>query len=184
MSKSTSSLRITSGEAKNREIKVPKSAATHPMGDRERLALFNSLGPKLKGARVLDLYAGSGALGLEALSRGAEEAIFVEKNPKANQCIFDNSCALGYDDDAANLQFEVKMAMCTILYGEIFDIIFCDPPYDRFNLEDFIDVADCLDDDGVFVLSHPYAEAPDLPGLVSKCTKKYAAAHLSFYEKA
>lgn len=177
-------MRITSGKFRGRELKSPRSAGAHPMGDRERLALFNSLGPRLQDARVLDLYAGSGALGLEALSRGAEEVIFVDKNEKAIDAIFENSCALGCEDDASNLQFDVKMALYTILYGETFDIIFCDPPYDRINLVDFSNISEYLEDDGIFVLSHPYDEPPHFEGLELKNTKKYAAAHLSFYEKA
>ena len=75
-------IKITSGKYRGRTIKSPNSKLTHPMGAREKLAMFNMISEYLSGAVVLDVYAGSGALGIEALSRGASYAMFVEKNPR------------------------------------------------------------------------------------------------------
>ncbi|MBR3414997.1 RsmD family RNA methyltransferase [Candidatus Saccharibacteria bacterium] len=86
----SSELRILSGKYKGTKLKSPDLATTHPMGSREKLALFNMLSPYLEGATVLDYFAGSGALGLEALSRGAASVTFIENNPKALQTIREN----------------------------------------------------------------------------------------------
>ena len=80
-------IKITSGKYRGRTIKSPNSKLTHPMGAREKLAMFNMISEYLSGAVVLDVYAGSGALGIEALSRGASYAMFVEKNPQIAQVI-------------------------------------------------------------------------------------------------
>lgn len=85
-----SDLRILAGEYKRRVLLSPRQERTHPMGARERLALFNMIQTKLPRARVLDAYAGSGALGIEALSRGAAEAVFVERSPQVARVIQQN----------------------------------------------------------------------------------------------
>ncbi|MBR3177548.1 RsmD family RNA methyltransferase [Candidatus Saccharibacteria bacterium] len=84
------SLHILAGKYKGTKLASPNLKTTHPMGSREKLALFNMLAPYLEGAKVLDYFAGSGALGLEALSRGASSVAFVENNPRACQIIKDN----------------------------------------------------------------------------------------------
>lgn len=179
-------VKITSGEARGRKIATPGSSKTHPMGERERLALFNSLGPRLKDATILDLYAGSGALGLEALSRGAKNVIFIEQDKKAADCILKNARKLGYEDKVIIIKGKVQTVLKNNgLPEKAFDIILCDPPYDHFDSEEFsADIAGYLNENGAFVLSHPGEVPPELPGLKLLSTKKYAAAHLSFYAKA
>lgn len=180
---SCTSLRITSGDCRGRKITTP-GGSTHPMGDRERLALFNAISEVLRGADVLDLYAGSGALGLEALSRGAAKAVFVEKNRKAANCILENIRELGYESRATVLQGDVRAALRSGgLPQEIFDIILCDPPYDHFDLNEFSIAVDYLEPGGLLVLSHPSEQPPAFFDLALKSTKKYAGAHLSFYKK-
>ncbi len=85
-----SDLRVLSGRFKGIRLDSPRSTLAHPMGSREKIALFNMLQPYLEGAKVLDIYAGSGALGIEALSRGAESVVFVEKSPQISQVIKQN----------------------------------------------------------------------------------------------
>ena len=185
MNRPFTSLRITSGDCRGRKIVTP-GGKTHPMGDRERLALFNALSASgiLRGADVLDLYAGSGALGLEALSRGAKKAVFVEKNRKAANCILKNIRELGYESRATVLQGDVKVALRSAgLQTEIFDLILCDPPYDHFDLSEFITIVDYLEPNGILVLSHPSGDAPEFFNLTLKATRKYAGAHLSIYQK-
>jgi 16S rRNA (guanine966-N2)-methyltransferase len=118
-------VRVVSGAFKGRRLVAPRGMRTRPTADRVREALFSMLGD-VEGARVLDLYAGSGALGIEALSRGAAAATFVERDPRAAAAIERNLSAVGVDaelirDDAA--RFLTRAA------GE-FDLVFCDPPYD------------------------------------------------------
>ena len=168
-------VRITSGEYKGRKIATP-GGGTHPMGERERLALFNMIAKYLPGARVLDAYAGSGALGIEALSRGANNAVFIEKSPKAAKVVKNNLELLGASFDLV----VGDVASYTTL--EKFDVILVDPPYNSFDLTGLEHLTQFLDNDGVLVLSHP-GEPPELPGLKLQKTRKYAAAHLSVYVK-
>ena len=91
-------VRIIAGEFGGRFIQVPPGSTTHPMGERVRLAMFNSLGETVRGVRVLDAFAGSGAIGLECLSRGAELAVFVERNRVAQRVIVENISNLGVDE--------------------------------------------------------------------------------------
>jgi 16S rRNA (guanine966-N2)-methyltransferase len=116
-------MRIIAGTAKGRRLKAPAGKGTRPMTDKAKEALFSSLGGAVVGARVLDLFAGSGALGLEALSRGAASAVFVEKGRAALGALRDNV-------EAAGLGGEI-MPVDASSYrppGEV-DLVFVDPPY-------------------------------------------------------
>ncbi len=166
-------VKITSGIYRGRSILTPGDG-THPMGERERLALFNKIYPCLEGAAVLDAFAGSGALGIEAISRGAASATFVEKNPKAARIIRENLKELGAND--------------TVITGDIanfspdkhFDIIIADPPYDKYDINSFIHLPNYLAEGGIFVLSHP-GDTPDIDGLELLDSRKYAGATISYY---
>ena len=166
-------VKITSGIYRGRTISTPGNG-THPMGERERLALFNMLG-SLAGARVLDAFAGSGALGIEALSRGAQKVVFVEKNHGACQVIKTNLTSL-------NASGEVLCADVAKLEAGEFEVILADPPYDNFDPEIIENLVNHLTSGGTLVLSHP-DEAPVINGLTLEKTRQYAAAHLSFYSK-
>lgn len=165
---------IISGKFKGRKISTP-GGATHPMGSRERLALFNMV--SVEGLTVLDAFAGSGALGIEALSRGATSVVFVEKNSKASDIIRENLKYLGVKDEAEIIKSSVSNADLPE-----FDVIFADPPYDNFDLIEVESLTKSLKNGGVMVLSHPN-EAPELQGLNLIKTHQYAAAHLSIYNK-
>ena len=166
-------VKITSGIHRGRTISTPGNG-THPMGERERLALFNMLG-NLAGLKVLDAFAGSGALGIEALSRGAQEVVFVEKNWSACQVVKGNLNSLG-------ISGEVFCTDVTKLETGEFEVILADPPYDNFDPEIIETLASHLTSGGTLVLSHP-GEAPDIAGLTLEKTRRYAGAHLSFYSK-
>ncbi|MDH3194020.1 MAG: RsmD family RNA methyltransferase, partial [Acidimicrobiia bacterium] len=92
-------MRIIAGEAKGRRLKAPKDHGTRPMQDRIKEAVFSSLGSAVVGANVLDLYAGTGSMGLEALSRGASRAVFVERDRKALTVLRDNCAAVDLGGD-------------------------------------------------------------------------------------
>ena len=159
-------LRILSGKYKGTKLASP-GGATHPMGSREKLALFNMLAPYLEGARVLDYFAGSGALGLEALSRGAAEVVFCENNRKAQKVIEDNIRQIG---DRANFEIE-----------GLFSIIISDPPYDDYQVPDY---ASLLEDGGILALSHPSNFDPKtISGLTLLKTNSYAACNISLFTK-
>ena len=121
-------MRIVAGRHKGRRLRAPAGAGTRPTADRVREALFSILGP-MDGLRVLDLYAGSGALGLEALSRGAESATFVESARPALAAIRANLDATG--DEAEVVASDAIRWLRAAGDGErAFDLVFCDPPYD------------------------------------------------------
>jgi 16S rRNA (guanine966-N2)-methyltransferase len=118
-------VRVVAGEFRGRRLAAPRGMRTRPTMDRVREALFSMLGD-VSGARVLDLYAGSGALGIEALSRGAESAVFVERDARAAAVIERNLSSLGLEQRVVR-----QDAVRFLARAEgMFDLVFCDPPYD------------------------------------------------------
>jgi len=183
---------ITGGEFRGRRLVTP-GATTHPMGSREKLAIFNALTGPLEGATVLDAYAGSGALGLEALSRGAESVTFIDKAPGARRAIKHSIAELGVEEECELMPMRVEeyaQLNCppggprpsNLYVMEKFDIIFADPPYDDFDPRGVDDISYYLKPGGVLVLSHP-GPAPEFYWLDLEKTRKYAGAHVSFYRK-
>jgi 16S rRNA (guanine966-N2)-methyltransferase len=118
-------VRVVAGEFKGRRLRMPRGAPTRPTSDRVREALFSMLAD-VAGARVLDLYAGSGALGIEALSRGAASAVFVERDARAAATIRANLEAVGAE---AEISREDALAFVR-RDRRSYDLVFCDPPYD------------------------------------------------------
>ena len=118
-------MRVVAGEFGGRRLQAPRGRATRPTADRVREALFSMLGD-VAGARVLDLYAGSGALGIEALSRGAASALFVENDARAAEVIRRNLDALGAEGEVRR---QDALRFLSTAAGP-FDLVFCDPPYD------------------------------------------------------
>jgi 16S rRNA (guanine966-N2)-methyltransferase len=118
-------VRVVAGEFRGRRLAAPRGMRTRPTADRVREALFSMLGD-VTGARVLDLYAGSGALGIEALSRGGESAVFVEREPRAAAVIERNLASLGLDQPVLR-QDALRFLART---EGMFDLVFIDPPYD------------------------------------------------------
>jgi 16S rRNA (guanine966-N2)-methyltransferase len=122
-------MRIVAGSARGRKIIAPDGLKVRPTAERVRQATFNALGARgaIEGARVLDLFAGSGAMGIEALSRGATAVTFVEQDRDALKCIRDNVETLGFKEQSTIVRADVnswaKMSM------EAFDLILVDPPY-------------------------------------------------------
>ena len=118
-------MRVIAGEFRSRRLKTLPGQALRPTPDRLREALFNVLAPRIEGAIFLDAYAGSGAVGIEALSRGASRAIFLEKHPAAVRIIRENLASLGIEDRGAIIQNAASAA----LPHYTADIYFLDPPY-------------------------------------------------------
>jgi 16S rRNA (guanine966-N2)-methyltransferase len=118
-------MRIIAGAAKGRRLVAPRGLGTRPMTDRVKEALFSSLGAAVFDARVLDLYAGTGSLGLEALSRGAADATFVEQDRAALTALRANVAAVGLGGDIVAGSVERFL----VDEGERFDLAFVDPPY-------------------------------------------------------
>jgi 16S rRNA (guanine966-N2)-methyltransferase len=122
-------LRLTGGEFRGRLIESPGSERVRPTQARMRQALFNSLQSKIRDANVLDLFAGSGALGFEALSRGAEKVVFVEQDRSALKLIAKNAATLGVQDRIKIISESVDRAWSRVLLCAPFDIVLADPPY-------------------------------------------------------
>ncbi len=124
-------MRIIGGEFSSRTIQTPKGQSTRPTLDAVREMIFNSLQRRVDGARFLDLFAGSGAMGIEALSRGATHATFVDSHPAALRCIRSNLKSLGIESAKAQVLPIRALQALKILAKELspFDLIYLDPPY-------------------------------------------------------
>lgn len=129
-------MRITGGEAARRILRVPKGLDVRPTPDRVKQAVFNSLGERILGARVLELFGGSGALSLESLSRGCAFALCLEKSPRHAAFIRSNAEAAGYGPARFHVRVQDVFAALPQLAaaGECFDLILADPPYGEKNV--------------------------------------------------
>ena len=123
-------MRVVAGAYGGRRLAAPDGSATRPTSDRVREALFSVLGVSVQGARVLDLFAGSGALGIEALSRGAASAVFVDRAPRAIGAVRANLAALGIDADVRRIEARAWLRTASAR-SEAYDLVFLDPPYRR-----------------------------------------------------
>ncbi len=123
-------MRISAGTQRNRRLKSPPGLRTRPTSDRIRQAIFNVLGPAVEGMHVLDLYAGSGAFGLDALSRGAVSATFVEHGAAALASLRANVASLGFSDRVEVFGEDAGQAVVRLTaHGARFECVFIDPPY-------------------------------------------------------
>ena len=193
-------MRIISGIYKNRNINSPEVNDTHPMGERERIALFNMIGTELKDATVLDAYAGSGALGIEAISRGAREVLFIDSSHAALRTTAENCMMLSIPEEKVafyrgkvgafyrkviqgmGTATNPRMAAAIETFPREYDIVFADPPYDDLDYDDVCRLTKTIKDGGLLILSHP-DDAPDFPGFTLEKTRQYARAHISIYRK-
>ena len=124
-------MRIIAGTFRSRPLQTPAGFATRPTSDRLRETVFNVLAPRIEGARFLDLYAGSGAVGMEALSRGAEHVVFVEGAPAALKVLRANLERLGLKSGFSIQASAVREVLRRAASGtQGFDVVFLDPPYD------------------------------------------------------
>lgn len=173
-------VRIIAGQFGGRIIEGSGTDRTHPMSERIRNALFNSIGDEIQGAKVLDAFAGSGALGLEALSRGASEATLVERDRIAQKVIQANIEALHVQDRAKLIRASVAAWKSTTT--ETFDIIFVDPPYHDPQLSTAMALSGLLRPKGLMVLSYTgRGETPTELGVVVVDNRSYGNAALAFY---
>ena len=173
-------VRIIAGEFGGRFIQAPPGSTTHPMGERVRSAMFNSLGETVRGARVLDAFAGSGAIGLEALSRGAESVVFVERNRVAQRVIAENIGSLGVDEKSIVIKTTISNWLETADVTGEFDIIFADPPYHNPQFSTASRLMGLLKPGGTMILSHPgIGEVPIQDKTVVVDSRSYGEAHLT-----
>lgn len=176
-------VRIIAGEFGGRKIDAPDRRSTHAMGERIRNAMFNSLGSEVRGARVLDAFAGSGSIGIEALSRGATQATFVEKDRIAARIIAKNITSLNLEARAQVIHSGVSGWIGTAR-DEQFDIIFADPPYYDPQFSTVLKLFGLLKPGGIMILSHTgKGEVPILSGIVVVDNRSYGNAYLTFFRR-
>jgi 16S rRNA (guanine966-N2)-methyltransferase len=176
-------MRIIAGERKGHTIFAPKGLETRPTSDRVRENVFNIVAPWVEGARVLDLYAGSGAMGLEALSRGAASAVFVEAEPQAIRAIERNLDKLRLTGArVAQLDAITGLAQ-EAASGRKYDLVLADPPYsmtDYDALARYLPLV--LSEDGLVVLESSAKTEPELAGLAVQSTRKYGSTRVTVFE--
>lgn len=181
-------MRIIAGEAGGRPLKAPPEGV-RPTMDRVKGAVFSSLGDLVPGSRVLDLFAGSGAMGIEALSRGASSATFVDSNERCIRCVKENMRRAGVDGSAQTM--DVYRFLDLYAGEESFDIIFADPPYAKLPgdadhsvlLAASEKLAASLSPGGVFVLERQSGGKPLECPLAAGRSKSYGGSEILCFFK-
>ena len=158
-------MRIIAGEARGRRIEAPAGRNTRPTLDRIRENMFNILQSDIPGSRILDLFAGSGALSLEAISRGAISAVLVDSDRKASMIQKQNAVSLRFDDRTRILNCDWVRAVRTLEEeGRKFDIVFLDPPYAMTDLRNvFLSVIPLMEKESIIVLEHEAGKSVSVP---------------------
>ena len=186
-------MRIVAGQFKGRPIAAPKTDVTRPTSERARESLFNMLAhadyaPALEGARVIDLFAGSGALGLEAISRGAAFCLFVETAHTARGAIRDNVDALGlFGVTRVHRRSATDLGGRPAGLGEPFDLAFMDPPYRKGLVEPCLKTlrdGEWLSDGALVVVETATEEEPNLEGWSVLNARDMGAAKMWFLKQA
>ena len=179
-------MRIIAGEWRSRKLNAPDGQDTRPTADRVKEALFSILNGRVYGTRVLDLYGGSGALALEALSRGAKSAVIVDQAAKACRCIRENIAALGCADRAKLLPMKDLAAVETLeKAGDGFDLILLDPPY-RLDASPVLERLEkkLLNKGGMIVAEHARETPPEaVPPLRRVDQRVYGITGVSFFAR-
>ncbi len=162
-------MRVIAGRYKGRRLKAPTWEGLRPTSDKLRETLFNILAPRVEGARVLDGYAGTGAVGIEALSRGAAHVSFVEQNRRAAALIEENLGVCGVEADYTIECGEVSSVLRRGGARATFDLILLDPPYDLDNVKDALDAAaSALAPGGLLVLERATRREPEVPASLAR----------------
>jgi 16S rRNA (guanine966-N2)-methyltransferase len=176
-------MRIIAGERKGHTIFAPKGLDTRPTSDRVRENVFNIVAPWVEGARVLDLYAGSGAMGLEALSRGAASAVFVEAEPQAVRAIERNLDKLRLTGARIVRAGATTGLAQEAAAGRKYDLVLVDPPYAMTDYDTLARyLPRVLADDGLLVLESSARVEPELQGLAVRTTRRYGSTRITVFE--
>lgn len=177
------SLRIIAGRFKGRRLTAPKTDKTRPTQGMLREAVFNICQNEIEGARFLDLFAGSGSMGFEALSRGAQVAVFVEQNRSALHCIQENIALLEVEKESVLMPYPAQRALTTLIkQKKQFDMIYVDPPYDLKVGSLGEELAQILAPNGtVFLETSNQTHPPDLAPLILKERRRFGIALLSIF---
>ncbi len=179
-------MRVISGHCRGKKL-IPLSGQTiRPTSDRAKEAVFNILGPKVKKARVLDLFAGTGALGIEALSRGADHAVFIDQSCDT---LCQNLKLCRCEDRARAISQDIlKGVLAETLAGLQFDLVFIDPPYGKGFIEDSLHqdgFTGLLKENAIIIAEHSWKESLQIKvsSLDIYRQKKYSKTIISFIQK-
>lgn len=157
-------MRVIAGTYKGKRLKAVPGVSTRPTTDKVKEAVFQVIGPYFQGGTCLDLFAGSGSLGLEAISRGMDRAIFVDQHPKAVQVIKQNVAQLNLESEVEVFRADAYRALgAAAKRGLSFDLIFLDPPYGKGQYEKLVSHAlelHLLTEDGIIYCEHAAMETP------------------------
>jgi 16S rRNA (guanine966-N2)-methyltransferase len=180
-------LRIVAGIFKGRFLKAPQGSSTRPTQSALREAVFNICQYEIQGTRFLDLFAGSGAMGFEALSRGALHITFVEQNRHATNCIYENAKTLQVEKQITVMAMDTTKAIHTFVkQGLQFDIIYIDPPYENhFDLSALLPI---LGPNPIVFLEERYVpketkKKQEIEGMLRKDQRRFGTALLTIYVK-
>ena len=179
-------LRVLTGTAKGRKLKVPKGQKIRPMTSRVKKSVFDTLGD-ISGVSVLDIFAGSGGIGIEALSRGADNVTVIEKDISVFKITKENYEHCGFTDKATLICSDYKDVLSRLVRKEeVFELIFIDPPYKLYQdleVKDFVqDVTDLLHNDGIIVIEHDH-KIEDTPPGFERSTRSFGGTHVSYFRK-
>lgn len=181
-------MRIIAGISKGRKLHPLKGLAIRPTADHLREAIFNILAGYVEGAVILDLFAGTGSLGMEALSRGAASCVFVDNSHKAVKLLNRNILTCGFQEKSTTLKRDVLHGLnFLIATGRIFDLVFMDPPYDRGYVEPTLCLlGDCksIAGGGFIIVEHSRHETPSrkIAHFEQSSERQYGKSLVSFYE--
>jgi len=184
-------MRVVAGELRGRRLSSVLGRETRPTSDRARAGVFDWLRDRVSGARVLDLFAGTGALGVEALSRGAREAVFVERARPALRVLRGNLAALGLESRARVVERDLSRGLGALVGdGGVFELVFADPPYQGDWLQRLVScetLGQILGSGAVVIAERSARSAPVIPhagaaALVLRGSKRYGETAFDWYE--
>jgi len=178
-------MRIIGGDRRKKKLIAVPGLSTRPTSDRVKETLFNIIQTRVRGAFVLDLFSGTGALGLEALSRGADHCLFVDSQKQALDTCRKNISACKYDEKSTVIQWDIaKNLNCLSRYSKPMDLVFIDPPYKKgladLALAHLVQVG-AIAPDGLVIVEHAAGDPPEFGDVLSLTeTRKYGKTALSF----
>ena len=181
-------MRVIAGKYKGRPLRGPKHEGLRPTADRIKEALFNIISPEIGKAQFLDLFAGSGAIGIEALSRDAKSVVFADASPISIQLLKSNIRFLDPHDQFRIIQLPVERTLAILTKESLtFDLIFLDPPFQAGLLPKTIQTISnyhLLKDNGMLIVEHPRQLAFEIPAtLVIHLTRDYGGISLTFLKR-
>lgn len=181
-------MRVISGKVRGLKLNAPKNDDVRPTTDRVKESLFNMINSYMMDSDILDLFAGTGSLGIECLSRGANKCVFVDKSKESINIVKSNIKKARVENESIVLNLDFKSAISSLaLKKEKFDVIFMDPPYYKNMFNDAllaVDEKELLKEDGIIVVEHDTVDKfPDNMGRLYKSReKKYGNTTITFYK--